>query len=156
MKIQQDSIAGPDPHDSTTIKSKYTPVQLDEQFTPGKLRIGVPKEFFPTGLSASNLTAWERTVEALAGSGGATLVPISLPNTTFAMSCYSVLTSCEIASNFSRFDGLRFGHREPLQHSDGDKQLVSFEETITRNRDQSLGKVVKSRLVSGNYFLLKE
>jgi aspartyl-tRNA(Asn)/glutamyl-tRNA(Gln) amidotransferase subunit A len=72
------------------------------------------------------------------------------------MSCYSVLTSCEIASNFSRFDGLRFGHHAKLDFSDAATLNYDFERIITQNRDEGLGKVVKSRLVSGNYFLLKE
>ncbi len=74
------------------------------------------------------------------------------------MSCYSILTSCEVASNFSRFDGIRFGHHTNLDFSieKSDKLEYNFEKIITKNRNESLGKVVKSRIVSGNYFLLKE
>jgi aspartyl-tRNA(Asn)/glutamyl-tRNA(Gln) amidotransferase subunit A len=85
-------------------------------------------------------------------------VPVSIPNSKYTMSCYSILTSCEVASNFSRFDGIRFGHHTNLDFSieKSDKLEYNFEKIITKNRNESLGKVVKSRIVSGNYFLLKE
>jgi aspartyl-tRNA(Asn)/glutamyl-tRNA(Gln) amidotransferase subunit A len=105
-------------------------------------------------LSASNLKAWESAVKVFSESSDAEIVEISLPNTVYSMSCYSVLTSCEVASNFSRFDGLRFGHHTKMDFSG--QVDYDFERIITKNRDEALGKVVKSRLVSGNYFLLKE
>lgn len=87
---------------------------------------------------------------------GAEIVSISLPNSIYSMSCYSVLTSCEIASNFSRYDGLRFGYHANLDLSQLKPDEYNFEKIVTKNRDESLGPTVKSRLVSGNYFLLKE
>lgn len=71
------------------------------------------------------------------------------------MSVYSVLTSCEVASNFSRFDGIRYGY-----HSDKKLEFNSigynFETIVKKNRDESLGQVVRSRIASGNFFLLKK
>lgn len=69
------------------------------------------------------------------------------------MSCYSVLTSCEVASNFGRYDGIRYGYDSRLTAAKDD---VNFEQAIKKNRDESLGKIVKGRIASGNYFLLKE
>lgn len=76
-----------------------------------------------------------------------------MPNLTFTMSVYSVLTSCEVASNFGRYDGIRYGFNSNV----GSRDLTdNFERAITKNRDESLGRIVKSRICSGNYFLLKE
>lgn len=72
------------------------------------------------------------------------------------MGCYSVLTSCEVASNFSRFDGLRFGYHTPLDLNKTEPSEYTFEKVITKNRNESLGKIVKGRIACGNYFLLKE
>ena len=72
------------------------------------------------------------------------------------MSCYSVLTSCEVASNFSRYDGLRYGYHSKFDFGTNQRNHYDFENVIKKNRDESLGPVVKSRIVSGNYFLLKK
>lgn len=71
------------------------------------------------------------------------------------MSVYSVLTSCEVASNFARYDGIRYGYHSKLDMS-ADSPGYFFEKAVKKNRDESLGQVVRSRIASGNYFLLKE
>ena len=116
------------------------------------------KEFFPSGLSKNNLDAWESALRLISRNTRAKIVPVSVPNSKYTMSVYSILTSCEVASNFSRFDGLRFGHHTELDFSleNSSKLEYNFEKLIAKNRSESLGKVVKSRFVSGNYFLLKE
>jgi aspartyl-tRNA(Asn)/glutamyl-tRNA(Gln) amidotransferase subunit A len=111
----------------------------------------VNKEFFPNGLSANNLKAWAMTVEKFSKQD-VKVIPISLPNVTYTMSCYSVLTSCEVASNFAKYDGIRFGYHSKLDAN----EPYTLENVLRKNRDESLGKIVKSRIVSGNYFLLKE
>lgn len=111
------------------------------------------KEFHPNGLSESNLEAWDNSLELFSSIGGAKLQAVSLPNAPLSMSCYSILTSCEVASNFSRYDGLRFGFHSELDRADSGYNLT---EVITRNRNESLGKIVKGRIVCGNYFLLKK
>lgn len=123
-----------------------------------EIRIGIPLEFFPDGLSESNLEAWKKSVQIFDKFGGSKIVPVSLPNTTYSMSVYSVLTSCEVASNFARYDGLRFGYHSKLDLDikNVDKIDYTLENVIRKNRNESLGKIVKSRIVSGNYFLLKE
>ncbi len=122
-----------------------------------KVTIGIPCEFYPEGLSESNLNAWQNALHIFSKSNQVKIVPVSIPSAPYSMSCYSVLTSCEVASNFSRYDGLRFGFHYNLDLSKQiDQQNYNFERVITKNRDESLGKVVKSRIVSGNYFLLKD
>jgi aspartyl-tRNA(Asn)/glutamyl-tRNA(Gln) amidotransferase subunit A len=146
-------IAGPDKKDVTTIKSEFKPIKLHENFTPAQIKIGVPQEFYPRGLSMDNLDAWNETLEVFSKQSNVKIVPISLPNAPYTMSCYSVLTSCEVASNFSRFDGLKYGYHTKIDINN-DKEY-DLKKILTKNRDESLGNIVKSRIVSGNYFLLK-
>jgi len=42
-------------------------------------------------------------------SQGATIVPVSLPSTPFALSSYYVLASAEASSNLARYDGIQYG-----------------------------------------------
>lgn len=36
-------IAGPDPNDATSIKAKFDPVKLDNNFNADEIKIGIPK-----------------------------------------------------------------------------------------------------------------
>ena len=101
-------------------------------------------------MSQTNLNAWNSSVEIFNRLGQSKIESVSIPNAPYSMSCYSVLTSCEVASNFSRYDGLKYGYHAELNQFDYD-----LEKVITQNRNDSLGKVVKGRIVSGNYFLLE-
>ena len=144
-------IAGPDKKDGTTLKNGYKAIELDENFNPGQIKIGVPQEFYPNGLSNDNLSAWNEALDVFSRNSNVKIIPISLPNAPFTMSCYSVLTSCEVASNFARFDGLKYGYHTKV---DNDEEY-DLKKVLTKTRNESLGYLVKSRIVSGNYFLLK-
>lgn len=72
-----------------------------------------------------------------------------MPHTSASIATYSVLNACEVASNMSRYTGLLYGYRSTKDHK-------SFESLITTSRVEGLGEVVRSRILSGNYFLLKK
>jgi len=58
-----------------------------------------------------------RNVIALLKSQGAIIVPISLPSTSYALSCYYVLASAEASSNLARYDGVEYGmHAEFIEN----------------------------------------
>ena len=61
------------------------------------------------------------------------------------MSAYYLISSAEAASNLSRFDGIKYGHRA----KDGD----TFNELIKHTRREGFGEEVKRRILLGNYAL---
>lgn len=75
---------------------------------PQKLRIGVPSEYLIDGISDAVLEAWSNALYSLEGLH-AEIVPVSLPNTQLALSCYYTIALAEASSNLARYDGIRFG-----------------------------------------------
>ncbi len=108
------------------------------------LKIGVPKEFFGTGLQAdvdkavrAALTEYETM--------GATLVDISLPNAELGIPVYYVVAPAECSSNLARFDGVRYGHRA-AKYDD----LIDM---MKKSRSEGFGAEPKRRILIGTYVL---
>jgi aspartyl-tRNA(Asn)/glutamyl-tRNA(Gln) amidotransferase subunit A len=108
------------------------------------LRIGLPKEFFPAGLSADVNTAVRAGLAELEKLG-ATLVDVSLPRTELAIPVYYIIAPAEASSNLSRFDGVKFGHRTAKY----DDLLDMYKKT----RAEGFGAEVKRRIMIGTYVL---
>ena len=108
------------------------------------LRIGLPREFFPAGLSADVDTAVRAGLAELEKLG-ATLVDVSLPRTELAIPVYYIIAPAEASSNLSRFDGVKFGHRAAHY----DDLLDMYKKT----RAEGFGPEVKRRIMIGSYVL---
>lgn len=142
------AIAGPDAYDSTTIKSSFTQITLPtpDKLSVERLKIGIPKEYHCDGMSSETIETWMKVADALE-DGGACVRTISLPNTAASIFVYSILNQCEVASNMARYDGIEFGYR-----SDED---YSTEQLYAKTREEGFNGVVKNRILSGNYYLLR-
>lgn len=138
------AMAGFDPKDSTSTDlpvPDYTATLADDLTG---LRIGLPKQFFDSGLEADVEKIVQEAVrqyEAL----GAKIVEIELPNTHLSIPAYYVVAPAEASSNLSRFDGVRFGYRcsEP----------ADLEDLYKRSRGEGFGEEVKRRIMIGTYAL---
>ena len=108
------------------------------------LRIGLPREFFPPGLSA-DVDAAVRASLAELQRLGATLVDVSLPRTELSIPVYYIIAPAEASSNLGRFDGVKFGHRA-AKHGD----LLDM---YKRSRAEGFGPEVKRRIMIGTYVL---
>jgi aspartyl-tRNA(Asn)/glutamyl-tRNA(Gln) amidotransferase subunit A len=141
-------MAGHDAMDSTSAgrqKGAYVAAARADVDLKG-VRIGVPQEYFVDGVTESvqKLTRealdWYRTQ-------GATLVPLSLPNTSYSVAVYYMVAVSEASSNLARFDGVRFGVRPP-----GADQADSLEQFYQRVR-ANFGPEVKRRIILGTFAL---
>jgi aspartyl-tRNA(Asn)/glutamyl-tRNA(Gln) amidotransferase subunit A len=138
------AMLGFDPKDSTSVKrpeEDYT--RLLQQPVKG-LRIGLPKEFFASGLPPE-VEQPIRTALKQLEQLGAVLVDISLPNIALGIPAYYVIAPAEASSNLSRFDGVRYGHR--AEHY---QDLIDM---MKRSRAEGFGPEPKRRIMIGTYVL---
>ncbi|XP_063773132.1 glutamyl-tRNA(Gln) amidotransferase subunit A, mitochondrial [Pseudophryne corroboree] len=140
-------LAGHDPQDSTTIQDPFQSFTLPDAIDVTNLCVGIPKEYHAPGLSTETLSLWSKTADLLENAG-AKVVEVSLPHTRYSIVCYHVLCTTEVASNMARFDGLEYGHRSDIQDS--------TEAMYSATRREGFNDVVRGRILSGNFFLLKQ
>lgn len=143
------AVAGPDPLDSTIIREPFKTLQLPEvdQIDLRSVSIGIPKEYHCDGLSAEVLETWTKVADLLE-SAGARVQQVSLPNTAASIFVYSILNQCEVASNMARYDGIEYGHRAADERS--------TEQLYAQSRAEGFNHVVKTRILTGNFFLLRK
>ncbi len=138
------SIAGWDPHDSTSAKvdiPDYTGALTGDI---AGLRIAIPKEYMGAGIDQGVKDAVLQALKVLEGLG-AVWEEVSLPHTEYAIAAYYLLASSEASSNLSRFDGVRYGVR-----ADNPDNLLDL---YVRSRSEGFGSEVKRRIMLGTYAL---
>lgn len=139
------AIAGHDINDSTSAPTAQPKdyAALLHQAAGRKLKLGVPKEYFASGLSKDVSAAVDKVTDALKKAGHE-LVEVSLPHTEYSVAVYYIVAVCEASSNLSRFDGVRFGARVA-----GDRPLVE----MYKQTRALFGQEVKRRIILGTYAL---
>lgn len=139
-------IAGHDPLDSTSAPSLKPATDFDarlRQASSRRFRIGIPKEYFTSGLQKEVSASLDRVMQALKQAGHE-LVDISLPHTEYSVAVYYIIAVSEASSNLARFDGVRFGQR------------LAGERSLTEMYKQTrslFGEEVKRRIILGTFAL---
>ena len=137
-------IAGFDARDSTSVDRPVPDYVAALAQSLKGLRIGVPREFFDSGLDPRVGEAVQAAL-SIYKHLGASVQDIRLPNFGLSVPTYYVVAPAEASSNLSRFDGVRFGHRcaDP----------VDLLDLYTRSRGEGFGAEVKRRIMTGTYVL---
>jgi aspartyl-tRNA(Asn)/glutamyl-tRNA(Gln) amidotransferase subunit A len=137
------SISGYDDRDSTSIAEPVPDYVGALDGNIRGLKIGLPKEYFISGLSAEVKASVDAAVKKLTELG-AEVVEISLPHTEYAAATYYIIAPAEASANLARFDGIRYGARvagaDPF-------------ELYCKTRGQGFGAEVKRRIILGTYVL---
>lgn len=137
------SMAGYDDKDSTSSRKEVPDFAAFIGQGIKGLKIGIPDEYRPDGLSAEVAGYWDKAAEILKAAG-AEIVRISLPHTQYALPAYYVIAPAEASSNLARYDGVRYGLRV-----DGN----GLDELYINTRTEGFGKEVKRRILIGTYVL---
>ena len=137
------SMSGHDPKDSTSL-----PVETpDFASFVGKsvkgLRVGVPEDYRIEGMSAEIAALWDQGIAWLK-EAGAEVKSVRLPHTKYALPVYYIIAPAEASSNLARYDGMRFGLREPG---------ATLTEVYENTRAAGFGDEVKRRILIGTYVL---
>ena len=138
-----EAIAGQDPADSTSINSSVPRYSAALNGDIKGLRLGIPKEYFVSGMQIEVGEAVRSAIRELE-KHGAVIEEISLPHTEYAVAVYHIVATAEASSNLARYDGMRFGRRA------NGKDLI---ETYMISRDEGFGAEVKRRIMLGTYAL---
>lgn len=136
-------IKGRDPKDATSQDSEDA-LPLSEDV--GKVRIGVPKEYFGEGVDEGVEREVWRAIKLMEDLG-AEYEEISMKYTRYALPSYYIIAMSEASSNLARYDGIRYGLR--FEHDE------DFETTISKIRAKGFGEEVKRRILLGTYALSK-
>jgi aspartyl-tRNA(Asn)/glutamyl-tRNA(Gln) amidotransferase subunit A len=137
-------IAGPDPLDATTAQLPVPDLAAALTADLRGLVVGVPEEYFPPELDAGVAAACQAALERLRALG-ASVRPVTLPHTRYAVPTYYIIAPAEASSNLSRFDGVRYG----IRASNAQTAL----DVYVRSRSAGFGAEVKRRIVLGTYVL---
>jgi aspartyl-tRNA(Asn)/glutamyl-tRNA(Gln) amidotransferase subunit A len=139
-----DVIAGADPHDSTAVSRTAASFSGALSGDVRGMTIGVPYGLLETGVDAGVRKAFDESLRVLA-SLGATLRPVELPHSRFAIPVYYLVATAEASSNLARFDGVRYGLRA--------ERSASVDELYEQTRAAGFGAEVKRRIMLGTYVL---
>ncbi len=142
--ILLNTMVGFDPRDATSVDREKEDYTRDLQRPIAGLRIGLPKEYFSSGLNPEVGRAVELALAEYRKLGAVT-VDISLPKTELSVPVYYVLAPAEASSNLARFDGVRYGYRAP--------EYEGLTDMYEKTRAQGFGAEVKRRIMIGTYVL---
>jgi aspartyl-tRNA(Asn)/glutamyl-tRNA(Gln) amidotransferase subunit A len=138
-----EAISGHDPADSTSVNCPVPSYSKSLTGDIAGLRLGVPKEYFTSGLQRTVAEAVMNAIRQLEKCG-AIIEEVSLPHTEYAVAVYYIIATAEASSNLARYDGMRYGHR--AAGSD-------LAETYMLSRAEGFGPEVKRRIMLGTYAL---
>ena len=144
--------AGQDPKDLTTLPDYYNEenaagpaggedvtITNDEHY-----KIGIVKDFDNDTVTPETREALKNKCELLK-SKGHEIVELSMPALKYALAAYYIIVPAEIASNLSRYDGVRYGFRAEKSDNLNDLYLNTRQEGFMPEN--------KRRIMIGNFVL---
>ncbi|HUC15398.1 MAG TPA: amidase family protein, partial [Acidimicrobiales bacterium] len=139
-----DTISGHDPLDSTSLPASPPLASANLGRGVDGLRVGVIAELAGAeGIAPDVAARLGEAADALAAAG-AKVEEISVPAVSYGLSAYYMIAPAEASSNLARYDGVRYGLREPG---------ADITEMYMATRSAGFGPEVKRRIMLGTYAL---
>jgi aspartyl-tRNA(Asn)/glutamyl-tRNA(Gln) amidotransferase subunit A len=138
-------MAGQDPLDATSmdLPLPHIELEMEPEQALSNLRVGVPEEYFISGIQPEVEQKVRQAIQALENCG-AQVLPIRLPHTSYALPVYYLIAPAEASANLARYDGVRYGPRAAAE---------TMWEVFFNTRGQRFGAEVKRRIMLGTYAL---
>ena len=133
--------SGQDEKDLTSLPDYYNETTVE---TGTKKRIGVIKDFDNENVALEIREGLKTQIEKLKAEGHK-IVELSMPVLKYALAVYYVVVPAEVASNLSRYDGIRYGYRS--------SEAKSIEEVFGLSRNDGFMPENKRRIMIGNFVL---
>jgi aspartyl-tRNA(Asn)/glutamyl-tRNA(Gln) amidotransferase subunit A len=151
------AMAGADPNDSTAAAVPVPDYMTSLDKGVKGLRIGLSADYmqitFPDSKTGQYLkqpmpeeirVATLHAAEVLARQGAEIVEDVPMPNTTYGIPAYFVVSRVEAASNLHRFDGVKYGYRTESDFRD-------LREMYRKTRAEGFGLQPKLRILMGMY-----
>ena len=140
MDLLMSIASGQDPKDMTTLPDYYN----EESEQKAHYRIGIIKDFDNESVNSEIRTALETKCDLLK-SKGHEIVELKMPSLKYALAAYYIIVPAEIASNLSRYDGVRYGFRS--------KNSEDLDALYNNTRSEGFMPENKRRIMIGNFVL---
>jgi aspartyl-tRNA(Asn)/glutamyl-tRNA(Gln) amidotransferase subunit A len=137
-----EAIAGHDVMDSTSIPQPAPALVASVTQGVAGMRIGRVTDL-PAGAEPEVIARLNEAFTALEAAG-ATIVDITLPSLSYALTAYYLIAPAEASSNLARYDGVRYGLRV---------NAVDTNSMYGATRAAGFGDEVKRRIMLGTYAL---
>eukprot|EP00904_Undaria_pinnatifida_P007435 jgi/Undpi1/3821/HiC_scaffold_16.g07190.m1 len=108
------------------------------------LKVGVIREALAQRVQPDVAAAVTKAVDTMSALG-AEVTEVSLPSLPQQCAAYYVNALSEASANLARFDGIRYGHRNP--------DAASSKEAMLKSRHDGFGAEVRKRIIIGTFSL---
>jgi len=137
-------ISGSDDRDSTcVIERPFDFTEVYQERLDG-LRLGLPRNYFAGGIDEDVKNAVLSAARELEAAG-AHIEEFEMPLMDYMIPAYYVIACAEASSNLSRYDGLKYGHRNA--------EAKTLSEVYRMSRSEGFGLEVKRRILLGSFAL---
>ncbi|MFV0484698.1 MAG: Asp-tRNA(Asn)/Glu-tRNA(Gln) amidotransferase subunit GatA [Candidatus Saccharimonadales bacterium] len=133
-------MAGRDQKDSTSLEDFWQ----NDPSTDKPLKIGIISDFMGDGVDPEVISNINNCVKKWQGKGHI-VEEISMPVLKYGLAVYYIVQTAEVASNLSRYDGVRYGHRAD--------DIKSLDDLYGKSRDEGFMAENKRRIMIGNFVL---
>ena len=143
MNLLMEIAGGQDPKDMTTLPDYYND-PLDAKLDSSRISVGVIKDFDNESVHPEIRKALQNKIDLLK-SKGHEIVEVDMPTLKYALAAYYIIVPAEVASNLSRYDGVRYGFRS--------EKSEDLDALYKNTRGEGFMPENKRRIMIGNFVL---